>query len=194
MSFTKIDPLFPGLNEEITNEKLAEIVAYSLQKDFGQYTSTIKTIGQTTGANLRTIRNWHDGLKVPSSLHFVQLLQVSPTLRKWLLSHLFGEDFWDDYRLIKGLECRSFNAMKTQPGDVKNTQNCDPINDPINLNERQKWFLLKLKSDQNIGAEDIVRRFAVSLSSAKRDIADLKEKRIIRFHGSRKTGYYEALE
>ena len=81
--------------------------------------------------------------------------------------------------------------MKTQPGEVKNTQNCEPINDPINLNERQKWFLLQLKSDQNIGAEDIVRRFALSLSSAKRDIADLKEKRIIRFHGSRKTGCYE---
>jgi len=69
--------LFPGINEEVTNKNLAEIVAHSLQKDFGQYTSTIKTIGQTTGANLRTIRNWHDGLKVPSPLHFIQLLQAS---------------------------------------------------------------------------------------------------------------------
>lgn len=193
MSFTKMDPLFPGLNEEITNENLAEIVAYSLQKDFGQYTSTIKTIGQTTGANLRTIRNWHDGLKVPSSLHFVQLLQASPTLRKWFLSYLFGEDFWDDYKLIKGLGHSSLKSTKTQPREVKNTQNCEPINDPINLNERQKWFLMQLKSDQNIGAEDIVRRFALSLSSAKRDIADLKDKRIIRFQGSRKTGCYEIL-
>ena len=186
-----MDPLFPGLNEEITNENLAEIVAYSLQKDFGQYTSTIKTIGQTTGANLRTIRNWHDGLKVPSSLHFVQLLQVSPTLRKWLLSHLFGEDFWDDYRLIKGLEHSSLNSMKTQPGDVKTGQNDVPINVPINLNERQKWFLIKLESDKNTAAKDIAQQFNVTKKTAKRDIADLKAKHMIQFYGARKTGYYE---
>ncbi len=193
MSFTKIDPLFPGLNEEITNEKLAEIVAYSLQEDFGQCTSTIKTIGQTTGANLRTIRNWNDGLKVPSSLHFVQLLQASPTLRKWFLSYLFGEDFWDDYRLIKGLEQSSLNSMKTQSGDAKTGQNDVPINVPINLNERQKWFLIKLESDKNTAAEDIAQQFNVTKKTAKRDISDLKAKHMIQFHGSRKTGCYEII-
>ncbi len=193
MSFTKMDPLFPGLNEEITNEKLAEIVAYSLQKDFGQYTSTIKTIGQTTGANLRTIRNWHDGLKVPSSLHFVQLLQASPTLRKWFLSYMFGEGFWDDYRLIKGLERSSFNTMKTHSSEAKTGQNDVPINVPINLNERQKWFLIKLESDKNTAAEHIAKQFSVTKKTAKRDIADLKAKHMIQFHGARKTGCYEII-
>jgi len=59
MSLTKMDPLFPGQNKEISNEKLAKIISHSLRADFGKQAHTIKTIGQLIGANLRTIKNWY---------------------------------------------------------------------------------------------------------------------------------------
>jgi len=194
MSFTKLDPLFPGYKAEISNEKLAEIIAYSLHRDFGQEASSIKAIGEMTGANLRTIKNWYDGLKVPSSVHFIQLLHASPTLRKFVLTHLFGEQFWENFDLISRAVQTTLHSDFLPGAKAKIVQNDDPINDTINLNERQKWFLLKIKNDRNKAAEDIVRHFGVSLCSAKRDIADLKKQDAIRFHGSRKTGYYEVID
>lgn len=194
MSFTKLDPLFPGYKAEISNEKLAEIIAYSLRRDFGQQTSSIKKIGGMTDANLRTIKNWYDGLKVPSSVHFIQLLHASPTLRRFILTHMFGEEFWEDFVLISRVakDARQPDHLNGMKGKI--TPNNEPINDTINLNERQKWFLLKVKNDRNKTAEDIVRHFGVSLSTAKRDIAELKKWEAIRFHGSRKTGYYEVID
>ena len=107
---------------------------------------------------------------------------------------MFGEGFWEDYRLIT--ECvaaeKSTYAVAEKKAGI--AQNRDTINGTINLNERQKWFLLKLKDDRNITAEDIVRRFDVSLSTVRRDIAELKERGWIKFHGSRKTGHYEIIE
>ena len=194
MSFTKMDPLFPGYSEEISNEKLIEIVAFCLRKDFGGHGSTVKTIGQITGANLRTIKNWYDGLKAPSSVHFIELVKASPTLQKWLLAYLFGEGFWEDYRLISTAVREDNTGEKFLSRDAKNSENDVPINVPINLNERQKWFLLKLKDGRNVTAEDVARQFEVNVKTAKRDIADLKKKGKIEFHGSRKTGHYEIIE
>ena len=190
MSFTKLDPLFPGYKAEISNENLVEIIAYSLHRDFGQETSSIKAIGEITGANLRTIKNWYDGLKAPSSLHFIQLLHASPTLKKFILTHLFGDGFWEDYGLISKGTQSTRHCDDSDQTDTEKIQNDDPINDLINLNERQKWFLLKLKNDRNKGAEDIARHFEVSLSTAKRDIADLRGKGLIAFNGANKTGHY----
>jgi hypothetical protein len=194
MSFTKMDPLFPDKAGNISNQELIKIIALSLRKDFGKRPHTIKTIGHLTGANLRSIKNWYEGCKAPSSLYFLRLLHCSPSLRKGLLIHLFGEDFWDDYYLIvNSKQQRSILADQAQ-NFVQSPKNNDTINDTINLNERQKWFLLRLKNDRNKTAEDIVRQFEVSLSTAKRDIADLKKWEAIKFHGSRKTGYYEVID
>ncbi|MCB9979282.1 MAG: HTH domain-containing protein [Rhodospirillales bacterium] len=95
--------------------------------------------------------------------------------------------------IISSKNQRSIPDTHTGNG-IENPQNDDTINDTINLNERQKWFLLRLKNDRNKTAEDIVRHFSVSLSTAKRDIAELKKWEAIRFHGSRKTGYYEVID
>ena len=194
MSFTKMDPLFPRKGGDISNQELIKIIALSLRKDFGKQPHTIKTIGHLTGANLRSIKNWYEGCKVPSSLHFLRLLQCSPSLRKGLLIYLFGEEFWDDYYLIISSKSQQNISDPHAGNGVENPRNDDTINDTINLNERQKWFLLRLKNDRNKTAEDIVRHFGVSLSTAKRDIAELKKWDAIRFHGSRKTGYYEVID
>lgn len=79
--------------------------------------------------------------------------------------------------------------MRTHSSEAKTGQN----DVPINLNERQKWFLIKLESDKNTAAEHVAKQFSVTKKTAKRDIADLKAKHMIQFHGSRKTGYYEII-
>lgn len=193
MSFTKLDPLFPGYNEEISNQKLTEIVTHSLYKDFSKHTSTIKKIGHITGANLRTIKNWYDGLKAPSSLHFIKLVKASPTLQQWILTYLFGPDFWQDYALIDQAVRERESKGRVLSQSTQHAQNDGPVNVPLKLNKRQKWFLLKLKIEPGISAKDIVRQFNISLRTAKRDIADLKEKGRIRYCGARKNGYYEIM-
>ncbi|MEM6780771.1 MAG: HTH domain-containing protein [Pseudomonadota bacterium] len=193
MSSPKLDPLFPGHNEEISNRKLTEIVTHSLYKDFSKHTSTIKKIGQITGANLRTIKNWYDGLKVPSSLHFIKLVKASPTLQQWILTYLFGPDFWEDYALISQAVCERKEHGSTLQKSSMRTENYGSLNVPLKLNKRQKWFLLKLKMEHGISAKDITRQFNISPRTAKRDIADLKEKGRIRYCGARKNGYYEII-
>lgn len=117
MSFTKMDPLFPRKGGNISNQELIKIIALSLKKDFGKQPHTIKTIGHLTDANLRSIKNWYECCKAPSSLHFLRLLQCSPSLRKGLLIYLFGEEFWDDYYLIiSSKNQRSIPAPITETG------------------------------------------------------------------------------
>jgi hypothetical protein len=168
MSFTKMDPLFPHKGGNISTQELIKIVALSLKKDFGKQPHTIKTIGHLTGANLRSIKNWYEGCKAPSSLHFLRLLQCSPSLRKGLLIYLFGEEFWDDYYLIISSKNQQSISGGHAENGIQNPQNDDTINDTINLNERQKWFLLRLKNDRNKTAEDIVRHFGVRALTLRR--------------------------
>jgi ATP-dependent DNA helicase RecG len=83
--------------------------------------------------------------------------------------------------------------LQGQPGDV-------PINDLINVpvnvpvNERQQWFLEQLRSGKNCKASDLVTRWKIAAKTAKRDIADLKQKNLISFTGPLKTGRYLLIE
>lgn len=191
MSFTKIDPLFPGYHQEISGKKLTEIVTHSLYKDFSSHTSTIKRIGQITKANPRTIKNWYAGLKTPSSLHFIKLVKASPTLQQWMLIYLFGEDFWDDYNLIHQIIQDEEHDDNSCSQEIPVPQSNVPANVPIKINQRQKWFLLQLKNAPEISAKEISDNFQVSHKTAKRDLADLKEKGRIKFKGATKNGHYE---
>lgn len=190
MSFEKLDPIFPSKNQEISREDLINLVQYSLHKDFGNSPHTVKKIGSLTGANLRSVKNWYDGVKPPSPLHFFKLLSCSITLQKHVLIYLFGEQFWDDYKLISGVDVHNLRGDDGAKNDTIYSAKSDPINVPIKLNKRQKWFLLQLQTGHKRSADHIASQFNISLKTAKRDIADLKEKGKIRFHGSRKTGYY----
>ena len=68
----------------------------------------------------------------------------------------------------------------------------DPANDPANepVNERQEWFLSQLKTGVKPKAEDLAAKWNVSLSTAKRDISQLKKQGMIEFVGAPKKGYY----
>jgi hypothetical protein len=58
--------------------------------------------------------------------------------------------------------------------------------------ERQAWFLEALRDGQHVGAADITDRWKVSEKTARRDIAALKERGLVKFVGARRSGRYRA--
>ena len=67
-----------------------------------------------------------------------------------------------------------------------------PLNVPINVpvNDRQKWFLQQIGKNIRVSSSDIAIHWDVSQKTAKRDIADLKQKELLEFLGAPKNGYY----
>jgi ATP-dependent DNA helicase RecG len=61
------------------------------------------------------------------------------------------------------------------------------------LTERQGWMLLQLAQGHSVAAEDIMNQFHVSERTARRDIADLRERGLIAFEGPFKVGRYVLL-
>jgi DeoR/GlpR family transcriptional regulator of sugar metabolism len=63
-----------------------------------------------------------------------------------------------------------------------------PLNVPVN--DRQKWFLQQIGKNIRVSSSDIATHWDVSQKTAKRDIADLKQKKLLEFLGAPKNGYY----
>lgn len=192
MSQSKKDQVFPVKPKAVSDAELAQIVASALRRDFGDTASAVKRIGQLTNANLRAIKNWYQARNTPSSGHLLLLARSSPSILKFILVQIGGEDLWDAFRLL------SSHALATAPEpempvcpDLTIAENV-PINVPIkSLNERQRWFLILLRRKTKASAEDIADHFGVALKTARRDIEGLKDTGKIRFVGAKKTGQYE---
>lgn len=195
MSKSKKDRLFPIKPQAVSDEEIARIVASALRQDFGDSASAVKRIGQLTNANLRAIKNWYEARNAPSSGHLLLLARSSPSILKFILVQIGGEDLWDAFRLL------SSHALATIPepepptySDRSVTKNV-PINVPIkSMNERQRWFLILLQRKNGACARDIADHFKVALKTARRDIEGLKEAEKIRFVGAKKTGSYEIID
>jgi DeoR-like helix-turn-helix domain len=88
----------------------------------------------------------------------------------------------------------------TRLDDRKNDRVNDPINDRINepanappddrLNPRQRWYLGALAAGKEVRAGDLQHRWGVSETTARRDLATLKERGMIEFVGPPRTGRY----
>ena len=67
-----------------------------------------------------------------------------------------------------------------------------PLNVPVNVpvNDRQKWFLQQIGKNIRVSSSDIATHWDVSQKTAKRDVADLKQKELLEFLGAPKNGYY----
>ncbi len=70
------------------------------------------------------------------------------------------------------------------------TISMDVIERKHKLNDRQIKAIEYIVENSKITTQEYMELAEVSLKTAKRDISDLKDKRIIRFVGSAKTGYY----
>lgn len=71
-----------------------------------------------------------------------------------------------------------------------------PVGDPDvpddvpDLNARQKWVLTQIRRGTEIRVSMVVTQFGCSQKTAKRDLSDLKDRKMIRFVGSPRTGHY----
>ena len=66
----------------------------------------------------------------------------------------------------------------------------DPINDPINLTERQKMILRMFSEEKNLSRERLCEKTGLSDATAKREIAFLKKTGYLERVGSFKTGHW----
>ena len=72
-------------------------------------------------------------------------------------------------------------AVESETADV-------PVNVPVN--NRQKWFLNQTSKGSRVSSSELAAQWNISQKTAKRDIADLKQKGLIEFFGAPKNGYY----
>ena len=190
MSLTNKDQVFPLKLEAISNVELAKIVARALREDFKNDSAAVKAIGGTTKISLRAIKNWYEGRSAPSAGHFLLLSRRSPTLLKFMIEQIGGGELWDVFQLFLDVYDKNDSVIKHPIyRDI-----FVPINVPVKLNQRQKYFLILLKSGKKGTAEDIANRWQVTVKTAKRDILKLKDAGRIRFDGARKTGHYKIID
>lgn len=194
MSLNSNDQVFHPVAEVISNTELARNIGLALQEDFPKEFAAVKWIGRATNASLCTIRNWYEGRNTPSAGHLLVLAKASPAVLKFVLEQIGGKDLWETYLLFSTADPLPGKGPNGQIYSDKSVMINVPLNVPIKLNRRQKWFLMVLKSGKKIGAEDLAQQCQVSIKTARRDISDLKKAGRIRFAGSKKTGRYEIID
>ena len=219
MSFPKRGNVFPSVSggPKHPDAGYAAIVSDALRADLGGTHRAVKTLTQWTGANNRSAKNWLAGTFGPNGDHIIVLLRKSDAVLTALLSAAGRHELLDAIPALSGrattanpvFPIAARPAMRTAdngrnaPNETNNEDSvhCDvtinvPGNVPRNLsgdavlNERQHWFLAKLTQGINIKTGDIQLRWGITDRTAKRDIADLKNRGLIVFWGARKTGVY----
>lgn len=199
MSYPKMDRLFPLENSRLTEVELALRIATALRDDFDDFSSSIKHIGQQTGANLRAIKNWIDARNAPSSIHLLALARISPSTLRIVLEQVGGSDLFDAFELLSPRpKSKKMTSKNIIPLTIYSAENCT-INVSIarevasKTNQRQLWFLGHLQQRRQLKARDIVVYWRVSTRTAKTDLARMIQMGLIRFVGAKKTGWYESL-
>lgn len=194
MSKSKKDQLFPTAQQAISDDDLAKIVSAALRHDFGEKSSAVKQIGKLTNVNLRAIKNWYEARNTPSSGHLLLLARSSPSILKFILLQIGGDDLYDAFQLF------SENAsVEETEEEISVFSSVKPVeNVPLNvslkeLSGRQQWFLILLDNKNKANAEDISKHFNVTIKTARRDIEGLKSSGKICFIGAKKTGRYKAI-
>ncbi len=66
----------------------------------------------------------------------------------------------------------------------------DVPDDVPDLNSRQKWVIAQIRKGTQVRVNMMVTQFGCSQKTAKRDLSDLKDKQLVRFVGSPRTGHY----
>ncbi len=188
MSHPQMGNILPNKTAASMDREIAARVNVILRREYQDMSSSLKEIGRATGIASHTIKRWYEGRNAPSAGHLIILALHFPAVLKMILD-LSGYEY---------LACHV-----DQPGNVSVPQDAaenngtlnDTINsEPPNLNERQLWFLEGLRAGQALTADDICRQWSAFLRTARRDIADLKDRGLIRFEGAKKTGYYEIIK
>ncbi len=195
-------PLWKGVlgGREIYARTIAEL----LRKEHGDSHRAIKQLMRQTDASERTVKHWLSGQHGPDTVYFLRLVVSSPVIRAFFIGLIESPaeasptDPVDRVALARARE--AYAAGEAAGGrlathGLKNDPNRVPKRDPINvpnqagLNERQIWFLGRV-ADGGSDAREIAAVWTVSLKTARRDIAALKEAGLVSYVGSRRKGRY----
>ncbi len=183
----------------------AQAVSDLLRKEHGDSRSGIKQLMRQTHASERTVKHWLSAQHGPDTVFFLRLVASSPVIRAFMLGIIeapVARRATDGReRVAPGVELAAYavgEAAAVLPARIAakdvsmDVPERDPNNDPdlSELNERQRWFLARVAAGERAGAKEIVSHCGVSLKTARRDIADLKGKALIRYVGSRRKGGY----
>jgi hypothetical protein len=185
----------------------AELIADALRREHDETHRTVKTVMRWTGASERSVKNWVSGVSGPSGYFLMRLCMKSPAVRE--LVRQFLADMDPSTAPVEAFSNGSATSFAHGPagsgsgtqlglfngviGDTNGDINGD-IHVTINLplNERQEWLLARVAQGDRCTFEDIVVHWQVSSRTAKRDIASLKDRGLIRYLGRHRRGFYVA--
>lgn len=195
-------PLWKGVlgGREIYARTIAEL----LRKEHGDSHRAIKQLMRQTDASERTVKHWLAGQHGPDTVYFLRLVVSSPVIRAFFLGLIESPlatpptEAVDRISLARAREAyasgeiaggdTAAHGLKTDPNHVRKS---DPKNvpDQFAFNKRQRWFLNRI-TEGRCNAREIATAWTVSLKTARRDIAALKEAGLINYVGSRRKGRY----
>lgn len=182
-------------------ELYAKTVADLLRKEHGDSHRAIKQLMRQTDASERTIKHWLSAQHGPDTVYFLRLVVSSPIIRAFVLGLIESpaanplSDTVDRFSLatarkayVAGEAVGRSSATAVQKNDPERV----PINvpDPIELSDRQLWFLTRVAEGGRCGAKEIVAEWEVSLKTARRDIGALQKAQLLEYVGSRRKGRY----
>jgi hypothetical protein len=198
MSPSKKDRNLPAGSGLISDAQLAQIIASALREDFGDTPSAIKKIGRLTSANLRAIKNWYSGTNAPSSRYLLILARMSPTILRFILMQVGGEDLWDVFDHFHRSNPQPTEGepakRKGRPGRPEGPPRPMDVTMDVTLitsKERGDWFMAELIGGRKAKARDLAEHCNVDLRTARRDISMLVRSRRAVFRGSKRNGWYE---
>lgn len=178
-------------------ETYARTMAELLHQEHDDSHRAIKQLMRQTNACERTVKHWLSGQHGPDTVYFLRLVASSPVIRAFFLNLIeeYTTALVDQTILGRPLKasvtagCSSAtSARKTDPEGVPER---DPVNVPdwAELNERQRWLLDRV-AEGRCHAQQMAATWGVSLKTARRDIAALKEAGFICYVGSCRKGRY----
>ena len=196
-------PIWPGFLGD--REVLAFTIADLLKKEHGDSHRAIKELMRQTGASERTVKHWLSGQHAPEAMFFLRLVVSSPVMRSFVLGIIEGpaseQTSPANDRFLRTATKEAYAtgeaAIATLPAIIRRSDpnrvpesdlNDDP--DPPSFNQRQQWFLERIKAGERLGAKEIVLTWHVSLKTARRDISALLRSKLLEYIGSRRKGRY----
>ena len=107
-----------------------------------------------------------------------------------LILNAWNEKHWMKPELLEQTELMQVKLTLYIQNNVASGSSNDPINDPINLTERQKLILQTFSEEKSLSRERLCEKTGLSDATAKREIAFLKKAGYLERVGSLKTGYW----
>lgn len=196
-------PVWKGVLGE--RDMLAQTIADLLRKEHGDTHRAIKQLMRQTNASERTVKHWLSAQHAPDTLFFLRLMVSSPVIRAFVLGLIEGPasnplSSAND-RAVRAVAREAYVAGEAafsaltkaaRENDPESGPDRDPKHDPepVELNERQHWFLERIVDGDRYGAKEIMAIWQVSLKTARRDIRGLQLAGLLVYFGSRRKGRY----